>query len=270
MVGGGRRRAHRNSSAGHVVMSNVVLLNNVDHADLHVALDHGARFGARANQMLVFPTEFEEVQREFPILFRRNAAGEHRAVALLGLDPEENLFLGPEGWTSRYIPAVQQRGPFSIGLSEPAPGASPAAPMIYVDLDDPRVRRGDGEALFRDHGGNAPYLDHVLRVLRRIHAGHAMTGPMFAAFEVAGLLEPVALQISLDGSRQYDVPDCYTIGAKRLAGLAGPALEALHRAGFLRLAFMVAASLANVTRLIELKNLKRAADMCDPLVHEPA
>jgi hypothetical protein len=58
----------------------------------------------------VLPTEFEEVQREYPILIRKDPSGDYQAVALLGLDRDENLFLDETGWNARYVPAVQQRG----------------------------------------------------------------------------------------------------------------------------------------------------------------
>ena len=63
-------------------MTEAVLLNNVDHHDLKVALGHDAAFGDAINQVLVLPTEFAEVQREYPILFRKDDAGAFRAVAL--------------------------------------------------------------------------------------------------------------------------------------------------------------------------------------------
>ncbi|HWU95850.1 MAG TPA: SapC family protein, partial [Sphingomonas sp.] len=53
-------------------MTRPVALDNVAHADLRVALRHGAAYGDAVNQTLVFPTEFAEAQREFPILFRRD------------------------------------------------------------------------------------------------------------------------------------------------------------------------------------------------------
>ena len=46
-------------------------LNNIDHHDLGFVHLHGVAFGDNINQMLVFPTEFEEIQREYPIFFRR-------------------------------------------------------------------------------------------------------------------------------------------------------------------------------------------------------
>ena len=56
-------------------MTNKVLLNNIDHQDLRVVPVHGAEHGDSVNQMMVFPTEFEALQREYPILFRRDDEG---------------------------------------------------------------------------------------------------------------------------------------------------------------------------------------------------
>ncbi len=74
-------------------MTNKVLLNNVDHQDLKVVVRHSAAYGDGINQALVFPTEYEALQREYPILFRRDEDGEFHSVVLLGLDRDEHLFL---------------------------------------------------------------------------------------------------------------------------------------------------------------------------------
>jgi hypothetical protein len=234
-------------------MTNTVLLNNVDHAGLTVALGHSAAFGDAINHAVVFANEFDAVQRDYPILFRKGDDGRFGAIALLGLDRDENLFLDPPEWHGRYVPAVRQRGPFLIGVEQQG------EPMIHVDLDHPRIGAADGAPLFLPHGGNAPYLEHVIRVLQLIHDGAQLAEPMFAAFTDADLIEPVLIEVKLDDHTQYNLPDFHTIGAKRLAALDGAALERLNRAGFLRAAFMVASSLANVSRLIELKNRKRRA-----------
>ncbi|MDY7524407.1 SapC family protein [Sphingomonas sp. 10B4] len=239
-------------------MTNTVLLDTIAHADLRVAIGHAARFGDAVNQCVVFPTEFEAAQRDYPIVFRRDAEGSFYAVALLGLDRDENLFLDPRGWDARHIPALHQRGPFLIGMVD-RDGVSEPEPMLHVDLDHARIGATDGQPVFLPHGGQSPYLDHIVKVLRVIHDGIAMRAPMFAAFEQAELIEPVTLDIALDEETHYSVPDCFTIGPERLARLDAAALDALHRAGFLQHAFLVASSLGNVTRLIELKNRKRRA-----------
>ncbi|MGK6318305.1 SapC family protein [Sphingomonas sp. DT-204] len=232
-------------------MSSPVLLNNVDHHDLRVVLGHGAAFGECINQVTVFPTEFEELQRDYAILFRRDAEGAYRSVVLLGLEEGENLYLDESGWTARYVPALVQRGPFSIGV--PAAGAG-GEPMIHVDLSHPRISRSEGEPVFLEHGGNAPYLDHIARVLQAIYVGSKVSKAMFAAFEEHGLLEPVTLDVRLGETRGYKLPDCYTIAPAHLSALDGGQLATLHGSDFLRPAIWAASSLRNITRLIEMKN----------------
>lgn len=238
-------------------MTNRVLLNNVDHADLRVIPGYGPRFGDNINLALVLPTEFEEVQREYPILLRKDQNGDYQAVALLGLDRDENLFLDGETWRARYVPAVQQRGAFSIALQDPGDGAEPA-PMIHVDLDHPRIGSGEGQPVFLPAGGNAPYLQQVMRVLGTIYDGLDVAPQMYAAFAALDLIAPVEINIALDGGASYDLPDFHTIDADRLAALSGIDLERMHRAGLLRAAQWIISSLGNIQHLVELKNRRLA------------
>jgi SapC len=240
-------------------MTNTVLLDNVTHKDLRVRTGYSAAFGDNINLALVFPTEFVFVQREYPILFRRDAQGEFQAVALLGLDKSENLFLDGSGWNARYVPAVQQRGPFLIGLHRKEPGAPDSQPMVHVDLDHPRISMTEGEPVFLRHGGNSPYLDHATRMLQLIYHGAELARPMFAAFEEAGLIESMEAEVNLDDRVKYKLPGFFTIDQDRLAALDGAALERLNRPGYLQLAIFVVHSLGNVQWLIELKNRRRAA-----------
>lgn len=239
-------------------MANPVLLDTIAHADLRVATGHAAAFGDAVNQCIVFPTEFDAVQRDYPILFRRDAEGAFYAVALLGLDRDENLFLDTGEWHARHIPVLHQRGPFLIGMVERIiDGVAQREPMLHVDLDHPRIGAPNGQPVFLPHGGQTPYLDHVVTVLRAIHDGLAQRAAMFAAFEAADLIEPITLDVALDAETHYSIPDYFTIAPARLARLDGAALEALHRDGFLQQAFFVASSLGNVATLIERKNRKR-------------
>jgi hypothetical protein len=232
----------------------IALLNNVDHHDLRVIARHGAEFGEAVNQVLAFPTEFEALQREYPIIFRRDGEGALRPVALLGLARDENLFLdGKGGWQARYVPALLQRGPFSIAAPENPEGE----PMIRVDLDHPRVSRSEGTPVFLPQGGNTPYLEHVSGVLRGIFVGHHLIEPMMAAFAAAGLLVEVNLEARVEENTVHAITGAVTIDRARLAGLSANELAELHKGGFLQAAFFVAASLGNVQRLADLKGRER-------------
>lgn len=241
-------------------MTKTVLLDNVRHKDLRVRTGYSAEFGDNVNSALVFPTEFAYVQREYPILFRKDPAGDLHAVALLGLDRDENLFLDETGWNARYVPAVRQRGPFLIGFQKKdVDGDVVREPVVHVDLDHPRISETEGEPVFLRHGGNSPCLERANQMLQIIYKGADYAKEMFAAFEEADLIEAMEVDIQLDDGVSYKLPGFLTVSQERLVDLDGAALERLNRAGYLHLAMLVVTSLGNVTWLIELKNRKRAA-----------
>lgn len=236
-------------------MTKVVLLNNVDHADLRVRTGHGAEFGDDLNQVQVLPAEFEDMQREYPIVFRKDD-GVCRAFALFGFDRRENLFLGEGTWRARHVPAMQRRGPFSIGAGGAGQGTEP---VIHVDLDHPRVSRQEGEPLFLPHGGNAPMLERMAEALRTIHEGVAATAALTSALDAAGVLEPVVLEAEVRDGRRYRVADVFTIGREALARLDAATLHSLNQDGHLPLAVLAAASLGNLAKLAAMKRDKDAA-----------
>lgn len=235
-------------------MSNVVLLDNVEHAHLKVKAERGEAFGDHINQVLVFPNEFRALQREYPIVFRKDAAGEMQAVALLGFERDENLFLDDGVWHARYMPAVQARGPFSIGVKNPqASDAADAAPVIRIDMDNPAVGPDDGHPLFLQHGGYSPYLESIIGILETLHSGVPFSKAFFAALEDEKLIEPATLEVKISDSMQYSVPDVYSINEQQFQALASGNLERLHRAGLLAPCVWAMSSLDNISALVERK-----------------
>src|SRR5947209_6236695 len=112
-------------------MARRVPLDNVEHAQLRLIDRLSA--DAHVNLALVVPSEFEQLQREYPILFRRDDDGEFQAVAVLGLERGENLFIEESAWTAHYVPATLRRGPFFLAVDESGDAADAA---LVIDLDD--------------------------------------------------------------------------------------------------------------------------------------
>ena len=235
---------------------NKVQLNNVDHSALRLARRYSAELGHSVNQLLLFPGEFEHAQREYPILFRRDADGAFQAVALLGLDRGENLYLDRETWNARYIPAIVRCEPFFLVEAKDEHGDSSLA--TFVDLDDPRVGESEGDPLFLPLGGHSPSLNEAELALRTVHEGLLQAQAMFALFADLRLLQPVNVQVQLGDGLEYRIPDVFSIDAGELSSLSGEKLERLHRSGFMPHAIFARSSLANMNRLIELKAEKRA------------
>jgi hypothetical protein len=239
-------------------MANHVLLNNINHKNLKVITEYSEKFGDNIQSTLTFPTEFGDVQREYPILFRKDpATGKFQAMAIFGFEKDENLFLSDSGWAASYIPGLVARGPFLIGFQEQEiNGELRKEPVIHIDMDSPRLSEEVGEPVFLPHGGNTPYLDRIATILKGVNEGLALSNVMFAAYESMGLIEPVNIDIRLSDSARCELRGYYTISEEKLAKLQGPDLEKLHKHGFLQGAFLVASSLRNMKKLSNLKAQK--------------
>lgn len=240
-------------------MTRHVMLNNVTHKDLRVITRHSTEFGDNVASVMTFPTEYGDVQREYPIFFRKDpGTGEYLSVALLGFEKNENLFLDESGWHANYIPGVVARGPFLIGFQQQEVGGNARQePVIHVDMDDPRISESEGEPVFLPQGGNSRYLERIATILKGIQDGMAAHKKMFAAFTAMNLVEPVKVEIKFNAEEQYDLLGMYTISEEKLAALDGDSLVKLNRAGFLQGAFLVIASLNNVKKLIDMKHRRR-------------
>jgi hypothetical protein len=241
-------------------MANPVLLDNITHKNLRVRLQYGAAFGDNVGTMLAFPTEFADLQREYPIFFRRDANGDFFAVALLGFARDENLYLEGDHWDAFYLPGMVARGPFLIGFQEREEGGEvKRQPVIHVDMDHPRLSETEGERVFLDQGGHSPYLQRISRVLNGLNEGHAIAKPMFTAFVELDLIAPVDVEVKITGAEPANLLGFYSINREKLAALGADSLLKLHRTGFLYGAHLVLASHANLDVLIERKVRKQAA-----------
>ena len=234
-------------------MANHAPLNNVDHKNLRVVTTRGAAYGDAVMSALTFPAEFRDLQACYPIVFAQDGNGSYDAIALLGFEPGENLFLGPNGWDAPAIPLTVERQPFMIGR-----GGDELA--VHIDLDSPRVRDGgiEGEALFLTYGGTSEYLERISSVLRTIHDGLAASRAFVAALVELELIESFVLDVELDDGSQNRLAGFYTINEDRLAQLSADQLAGLHAKGYLQAIYMAVASLAQFRALIQRKNRANA------------
>ncbi|WP_062060178.1 SapC family protein [Cellvibrio sp. OA-2007] len=242
-------------------MTNYVMLNNVEHFDIKVMDQVFTAVADNKTAVLTFPTEFSNIQREYPILLSKDpASGQYQAVALLGIQKDENLFLqkNPAAdnffWSGGYVPAILAKGPFITGLREQMDGSAEA--MVYIDLNSPKLNNQQGKALFLPQGGNSPYLDYVTKLLNIIQQGKIVGDAMFAQFAALELIEPLTINIDLVNGDKHQLRGYYTISEEKLMNLTGDKLELLNKSGYLQGAYLMLASLTNIEKLIRMKNAR--------------
>jgi len=236
-------------------MPKVELLTHERHKGLRLNLAAMKLHNAQVGNAMIIPSEFVEVQREFPIFFRKNLEnGQFYACAMLGLEQNENLFLNSDGWDANYIPLSHVKGPFLIGFQKVESKDSEDKAFVYVDVESPYVNDSDGVALFDESGAGTETLDKISEVLAHLNQGVTESVEMFSAFSAAEIIEPLALSIQLDSGEKLAIEGIYTINEERVSELSAEALFELNKSGFLRHAFTIVNSLNNVKKLIDKKN----------------
>jgi len=250
-------------------MQKIEVLNNIAHEHLRVSSKFAAELGDNVASTVTYVTEFSDVQKEYPILCRKNPeTGAYQAVVFFGFQKDENLFLveadSPNqrnlGWRADYVPAVMAREPFSIGIHrEIENGSEIHKAMVHIDMNHPKASCEDGHRLFLENGGNSPYLNYISKTLEILNDGIHLTKLMFDAFTKHQLLETVVLDIEFQNQHKLKIAGFETINVEKLSQLNGEALEELNKSGFLQAAYFIVASMSNVGKLIDLKNRKLLA-----------
>ncbi len=236
-------------------MAEPALLNNIDHKDVRIITERSAKYGDDTMFVLTFPSEFRDVQTNYPILFHRDEKGVYYPVALFGFEEGENLYLDDDGWDAGYVPAMIRRQPFMIGFQQTeTDGEKGLIRVLSIDMEHPRVSQDEGEALFQPLGGRTEYLESTANLLEAIYEGQEHGKQFVKECYERGLIEEVSFDIALkDGSRNQ-LLGFSTINEERVQEMSGEALEQFNKKGFLMPLFMMLASLTNIRSLVERKN----------------
>lgn len=235
-------------------MADLVMLNNVEHQDVRIITDRSSRYGDNVMLALTLPFEFRNVQAHYPILFQSDADGGHYPVALFGFQEDENLFLDQNGWHAAYVPAMIRRQPFLIGHQQRTDTEGEPARVLSVDMDHPRVNTERGELLFQPLGGRTPFLEDAADLLETIYGGLAQCRAFVGALRDHDLLEALTFDIALKDGTRNQLIGFHCLVEEKVQALSAETLGVFNENGYLLPMFMVLASLANMQRLVELKN----------------
>jgi len=233
-------------------MSRHVILTGEEHGTLRVRTEASGELGDAVMTSFTVPFEFRRIQHDFPILFRRDIdTGRFSALALLGFESGENLFLQDGRWIADYKPLAMAIQPFLLGRSASGNGPS----QVHIDLDHPRVSNNeDGVLLFDSSGRPTPFVEQIGEMLSELDAGYRASEGFFAALDRYDLLEPFALDVELEDGSKHRMVGYHLINEERLRTLEPDAIAELHSDGHLMPIFMALASLSNLPKLIALKS----------------
>lgn len=210
-------------------------------------------FAQRGNAIPVSFTEFQQVARDYPIVFTSGDRGKtFAAVAVLGATAGENLFVEAGSWAPRmYVPAYARRYPFCMARVK-VDKVERKDRLICVEkswLDD-----AAGEALFDAAGQPSEKWKGLERLLSEYEADLERSRELCALLADYGLLEPFSVQATPKaGGHAFQLSGMHRVAEKKLEALNAAQLKNLVRKGALARIYMHLLSLSNFARLLERK-----------------
>jgi hypothetical protein len=216
-------------------------------AGQHHALRFDARTAGRGRAIAQLGlSEIALAACDMPLCFAKDATtGRFSLVALMALGGD-NLFAGAAGFHATYMPQAVLLGAFRL-----AEGGSGLA------IDPADATLGErGAALFDGHAP-APLVAELHGALGRLVEDVAAARGLAEELARHRLLRAWRLVLRRADAREHALDGLYTIDEEALAGLDDTALVALHRAGRLAAAAVIAASRHQVERLRQLHEAAR-------------
>ena len=194
-------------------------------------------------------TEFTVACRDYPIAFVGANAGSVIAMAVLGLERQQNLFATAEDdWdASVYLPAYVRRHPFCM-TRVTVDGKERPERVACVEKS---ALSDSGEPMFDAKGEPLPAWEARRKLLFEFEADLARSEEMSRELGRHQLLESFSLQAQPNQGPPLAMTGMYRVSEQKLAELAPDELKALLQKGILARVYAHLISLANFGRLLD-------------------
>ncbi len=200
------------------------------------------RFSGAMNAVPLLAAEIFEAASEYAVVFV--AMGEEiMPAAILGVKPEQNLYLKDAHWQAKYIPSFLRRYPFIFSASDDKKTLT-----LCIDETHPGFNtEGRGERLFGDDGKPSDYTQRVLEFLKAYQAQFEYSQRFCKKLKDLNLLEPLQAEVATPTGEKVLLGDFQGVTRGRLHTLSGDALAELAKTDELELIYLHLASLRNFT-----------------------
>jgi len=204
------------------------------------------RYARATNSVLLGAAEFARAMHSYPIVF--TSTEPRVAVAVLGLDGDQNLFVGEDGkWREgNYIPAYVRRYPF-IFLEQP----DKSELTLCIDEGSGLLTQTEDHLLF-ESGEPSQLLRNALEFCREFHQ-QTVASPAFVA-ELArhDLLVPNEARAVLDSGKEMTLRNFVVVDEAKFNALPDEVFLEWRRRGWLFLVYCQLLSMASWAHLVEL------------------
>lgn len=232
----------------------VAAVNSQTHLTTRIRELRSFAFAAGTHLAYLALAEFTRAASVCPIVFIEDSArDEFRPVALLGLRPNENLFVDSAGsWNAAYIPAVIRRYPFAL-----MPSDQEGQFVVCIDEASDLVSTTEGAPIFDPSGVPTALLDNAKRYLAELHQLEQVTVQFCQWAKENNMFTPLNMRIQ-DGAAVKDLTGCYVVNEERLNKLSDEVFLQLRARGYLAGVYAHLLSLGQTERLARLLREREA------------
>lgn len=222
-------------------------LDKAKHADLKVSLQPDFSFASSTHLAAATIREYAQLSTVMPVVFIRDPNSQNvHSVAMLGLEPNSNLFWSNDKWQGPHIPLNIQRYPFDIRPDGDKLG-------VFID-ENSSMFTEEGERLFTESGEPSEVLLKRQQFLSELANSEVQNQRFIKQLNELELLEEVQLRVRYVSGNVRNVTGILTINEKRLLDLADEKVLEMHKSGFMGACYSSMLSLGQLNRLVELSN----------------
>jgi hypothetical protein len=237
------------------MFKNLVPINKARHANKKIMKIDGFGFAAPFHIASIMIHEYSRAAAIYPIVFLEDKQQDvFRPVVLLGLDEGENLFVSPDGkWHASYIPAIIRRYPFALAGTE-----QQGQFTVCIDEGSSLVSDTEGVPLFDAAGEPSEAIENVKRYLGELQQMDAFTREFCKYLAEHNLFTPLNMRVR-QAEQAKNINGCWVINEERLNNLSNERFIEMRAKNYLPAIYAHLMSLAQVERLMKLKDEKITA-----------
>lgn len=242
---------------------NLKQINATEHKTTRINLNIGYPQAANINHCMITVREFDHGAANFPIvLVKDDNSDSYSCAAILGLENGENLFSlernGSTIWSTTFVPALIARYPFALGRLDPKeddPNTPDMQTMAVCLAEDNRfISETEGERLFDDAGNETPFFAQRKQLLGDLVISQRETEFFARELQAKGLITDLEITFTFASGRVHTLNGLSTPDRKAVESLTDAEIADLYRKGIISKMCAMAGSLAQMSRLIHLKN----------------
>lgn len=223
------------------------------HKSIKVKPIDSFEFAKNVHIASIMAHEFSRVAPIYPIVFIEDPqTDQFRPVAMLGLEPGENLFVNDENkWEASYIPAIIRRYPFALAKID----ENSDRYTVCIDEDSEFVNKKSGEALFNEDGTPTKVIENVKEYLTQLHQMDYFTAEFSKFLKENNLFNQLNMKVRI-GTEVKNISGAYVVNEERLNKLADETFLTMREKKYIPVIYSHLSSLSQIERLLGFKDKK--------------